>query len=294
MLQQQLLYILTFISGTFFGSYFNLVSDRVVKNKKTSKGRSKCDHCDKTLKPKNLIPLVSYIIQKGKCNYCKKKISLYHPFSEILTGLVFAGAAYFSGVFFSANVTNIITFVYLAVVASFYVILFLTDIKYKLLPNKIVYPAIIFVFLFLVINTVVFMWLYYNQLKNDPFGIYLLQAGIFEQQVMEILRNLGLLLVSSLGIALFFWLLVFITKGRGMGFGDIRLGFLIGLFNGFPFNIIAIFLSFVLGALYSVVLVVLKKRTLKDTIAFGPFMIVSSVIALIWGPIIWSWYINLF
>ena len=79
-----------------------------------------------------------------------------------------------------------------------------------------------------------------------------------------------------------------------MGGGDIRLGFLIGIFNGFPQNIIAIFMGFILGAALSLVLVMLKMKTLKDTIPFGPFLITGSVIALIWGLQIWDFYINLF
>jgi prepilin signal peptidase PulO-like enzyme (type II secretory pathway) len=96
--------------------------------------------------------------------------------------------------------------------------------------------------------------------------------------------------VGAVIICLFFLLLVWATKGRGMGWGDVKLGFLIGLVNGFPYGFEAIFFGFVFGAIYSLVLILLKKKTVKDTIAFGPFLILGSVFVLIWGERILNWY----
>ena len=79
-----------------------------------------------------------------------------------------------------------------------------------------------------------------------------------------------------------------------MGGGDVKLGFLIGLFNGFPHNILAVFLGFLLGSLYSGFMILLNKKSLKDTIAFGPFLILGSIISFIWGQEIIFWYLNLF
>lgn len=293
MLQQIVLYGLTFISGTFFGSFFNLVSDRLPQGKNILTGRSKCDHCGKTLDPKSLIPVLSYIFQKGKCAKCKKKLTAFYPVSEILTGLVFMGVAYLSGILVTVNIATVLTFMYFLTISSFFIMLALTDIKFRLLPNKLVYSAIIFVSLFLILNAVLTVYFTYKQLKSDDFGIYLLQAGYLQTQIMSILKSFGLLLVSSFGIALFFLFLIFITKGRGMGGGDVKLAFLIGLINGFPFNVAAIFIGFVLGAVYSLILVLFKKKTLKDTVPFGPFLIIGSVIAFVWGELIWFWYVNL-
>jgi leader peptidase (prepilin peptidase)/N-methyltransferase len=75
-----------------------------------------------------------------------------------------------------------------------------------------------------------------------------------------------------------------------MGYGDVKLGFLIGLVNGFPFGIIAIFLGFTLGAVYSLSLIAFKKKTMKDTIAFGPFLIMGSLLTFLFGPALWEWY----
>ena len=294
MLQQVLLYILTFISGLLFGSFLNLVSDRILTKDKILTGRSKCNSCKKPLEAKHLIPLLSFMIQKGKCAYCKKKLSWYYPASEILTGLMFMGAAYLSSVFIAVSYSTIISFVYLLIVGSAYIVLLLTDLKFKMIPNKIVYPAIIFVLLFMILNSSLYLFLYHRQLSADAFGVYLLEAGYLQIQVYNMLKALGMVLLSSTVIAGFFAFLVAITKGKGMGGGDIRLGFLIGLFNGFPQNIIAIFLGFIIGATLSLALVMLKIKTLKDTVPFGPFLIAGSVIALVWGAEIWDFYVNLF
>ncbi len=127
MLQQIMLYSLVFISGTIFGSFLNLVSDRVTKGKTILKGRSKCDHCNKSLSPKNLIPLISYIIQKGKCDKCRKKLSWYYPLSEILTGATFVWVTYYSGILESIGYPTVLTFIYLSVSMSFFIVLFFID-----------------------------------------------------------------------------------------------------------------------------------------------------------------------
>jgi len=294
MLQQTLLYILTFISGLLFGSFLNLVSDRINTKEKILVGRSKCEFCKKELKARHLIPLLSFVLQKGRCAYCHKKLSWYYPASEILTGLVFVGAAYLSSIFISVGYPTIITFSYLLIMGSVYVALFLTDLKHKIIPNKIVYPAIIFAVLFMVISSAAYLFIYHKRLSADPFGVYLLKAGYFKLYTYNVIKSVIYVLVSAMGIAGFFALLVYITKGRGMGGGDIRLGFLIGIFNGFPQNIIAIFLGFITGAVISLVLIMLKIKTLKDTVPFGPFLIAGSVIAMIWGSQLWDFYINLF
>lgn len=294
MLQQNLLYILTFISGLFFGSFLNLVADRINTKQRILTGRSRCDHCNKYLKAKHLIPIVSFIIQKGKCAYCGKKLSWYYPVSEIMTGLVFVGAAYYSNILNFVGYSTIITFAYLLVIGSVYVTLVLTDLKHRLIPNKIVYPAIFFSLLFVIFTSAFYLVLYYRQLQADPFGSYLIQAGYFKLLVFNVLRSVGAVLISSTAIAGFFALLVYLTKGRGMGGGDIRLGFLIGIFNGFPQNIVAIFSGFIMGALVSLILIMLKMKTLKDTVPFGPFLIAGSIVALLWGTHIWNFYINLF
>ncbi|GIW69677.1 MAG: type 4 prepilin-like proteins leader peptide-processing enzyme [Patescibacteria group bacterium] len=289
-------YISLFVLGLFLGSFLNLVSDRVVKGGKIVFGHSKCDYCKNILKVKNLVPLLSFIIQCGKCSECKKPLSWYYPFSEILAGLLVVLASQISKfkLFVDFSFSNFAGFVFLVVVFSFFEILLLTDLKYLLIPDKIVLPAIVFVVLFNIISTAISLYDFKIKLENDDFGKYLLKVGFFEDQVMAAIRTLGINFISALAIALFFFFIVWITKGKGMGGGDIRLALLVGLVNGFPYNFLAIFLGFFIGAVVSIGLVIGKKKTLKSVVPFGPFLILGSLLCFVWGSQILNWYLNLF
>ena len=289
-----LYYILIFVAGTVFGSFFNVVADRSVTGESVLFGRSKCDHCKKPLKAKNLVPIFSFLFQKGKCSECGQKLSWYYPFSEIVSGLIFVGVAHYTQVFQNFGWVYLLAFFYLVSVFSVYLIIFLTDVKYRIIPDKVVYAGIWFVLLFFISYTVINIYLTYKAMAADDFGKYLIASGFFTQQVIAVLKSFGIMLLSSLGIALFFLLLIFITRGRGMGGGDVKLGFLIGLVNAFPTNVLGIFLGFFLGALFSLVLILFKRKTIKDTIAFGPFLILGSVVAFFFGDVILNWYGGLF
>jgi prepilin signal peptidase PulO-like enzyme (type II secretory pathway) len=168
--------------------------------------------------------------------------------------------------------------------------MFLTDIKYYLILDSLLVPAVIFVLFTSLIFRAIDLGSLYKGLANDSFGVYLLETDYFNSRIIYSLKDFGLVLMGASIISLFFLFLIFITKGRGMGYGDVKLGFLIGLVNGFPFGIIAIFLGFMLGAVYSLSLIAIKKKTMKDTIAFGPFLIMGSLLTFLFGPALWVWY----
>jgi len=287
-------YVLIFFGGTFIGSFLNLVSDRVVNGEPIFFGRSRCDSCKKPLKPKNLFPIFSFVFQKGRCSFCRKKLSWYYPISEILSGLAFVLATYYSGILKSFSLRDFYDFVFLSVILSLLLIIFLSDLKYYLIPDAIAYLAIILSVLFAAGGYAIDLFTLHRKLSLDPVGMYLLKAGFWNTRLNIALESMEATLISAAAIALFFFILVWATKERGMGKGDIRLGFLIGVFNGFPGNVIAIFLGFLLGAVYSLFLIIMKKKTLKDTVPFGPFLIVGSIISLLYSSAILNWYINLF
>ena len=284
--------MLIFIAGVFVGSFLNVVSDRVPAHESPLKGRSRCPHCNAKLAPLDLIPLLSYLLLRGKCRYCGKKISLYYPASEILTGVAFLAIAYYLNVFTQTNALVWFNFAYLATLASFLIVLFLTDIKYKLIPNRIVMPAIIFVLFFMIASFAFIAISSYTQMKADPFGQYLLQVGYWQSQMFYLLRSLLITIFSALVLAGFFKLLIWATKGKGMGGGDVKLAFLVGLVNGFPLNVVAVVLAFVSGAAFSGILMLMRRKGLRDVIPFGPFLILGSVVAFIFGQQIFNWYLT--
>jgi leader peptidase (prepilin peptidase)/N-methyltransferase len=194
--------------------------------------------------------------------------------------------------FFQGGVVTWMYFIFMFVILSVYVIIFLSDAKYRIIPNKVVIPAIIFSIVYLLSRSVYFLVSIRQQLAADDFGKYLLKVGYWNDLLVAEVKSLGLALISAFLIGFFFWLLVTLTKERGMGYGDIKLGVLIGLVNGFPVNILAVFLGFVLGATFSLILIVLKKKTMKDTIPFGPFLIMGSLLCLVWGEQIVGFYLG--
>ncbi len=286
-------YFLLFAAGAFIGSFLYVVSDRVPRGESPLKGRSVCNNCKLSLRAKDLIPLLSFFLTKGRCRYCGEKLSYYYPLSETVTGLSFAGLAYYLDIFSIPNPLVWVTYFYLLIIVSFLLIILFSDMKYKIIPNKVIYPAIIFVVLVMLIGFGIVAISSYKQLSVDPFGKYLLEVGYWHDQMYMMLQRLGITFLSAFAIGVFFWLLIVVTKGKGMGGGDVKLAFFIGLVNGFPLNIVAIVLGFVIGALYSGILMLVKRKSLKDVIPFGPFLILGSALTFVFGQFIFDWYINL-
>lgn len=287
-----LIIALSSILGLFIGSFLNVVADRLCQEKGFLKGRSVCDSCGKELKPAHLVPILSYISLKGRCAYCKQKVSLYYPFAELLTAVFFGVAAYSSNFAVSPTPLTGLRFVYLAIVFSVFAIIFLSDLKYQIIPNQVVYFGIIFVFLVQVGSLGFWAYKYHNMLQSDALGTYLLKGDFYKDSVMREVKSFGYNVGAGLGICLFFYLLVVLTKERGMGGGDVKLGLLIGLFNGFPNGIIAVFLGFISGSLVSVGLILFSRKSLKDVVPFGPFLILGSMLSLLYGNWIFTRYIS--
>ena len=235
--------IFVFIFGLCIGSFLNCFIYRL-EQKKSLSGRSFCPHCKHTLSWLDLIPVFSFLFLGGKCRYCKKKISWQYPLVEIATGIIFLL------IFKFLNFYNFLNLFFLFYVAAVLIIIFIYDLKHYLIPDKVLFPAIIIALVYRIFGN-------FSLLEN-----YLLAA-----------------LIAS-GFFLFFFL---VSKGRWMGFGDVKLAVLLGLLLGFPNILAGLFLAFFFGAIIGLILMVLKKKGLKSEIPFGPFLIAGTFIALFWG-----------
>ena len=263
-----------FLFGISIGSFLNVLVDRLPKNESPFGGRSHCEHCKHKLSGLDLIPLLSFFLLKGKCRYCHKKLSYYYPVVELTTGILFAITAIFalnnfqfsifnfqSNLNFQISIFQLSFLIFHLFLISSLIVIFFTDIKYGIIPDKITYPAILISFLFLMSDT---KYLILNTLP------------------------------SAVGAFLFFFLLFVVTRGRGMGFGDVKYAFLMGLVLGFPNIITALYIAFLTGALISLILVVWGKKKLKGTtIPFGPFLVLGTVVCLFWGDTITQYAITL-
>jgi len=232
-----------FIFGLIIGSFLNVVIYRIEKGESALKGRSYCPHCKHTLSWQDLIPILSFVLLKGRCRYCTQKISLQYPLVELATAVIF--------VFIGLNF-------YLLIIASLLIILFVYDLRHYILPDKILLPAIGLVVLFRVFEFI--------------------KLGNFEN--LEPLINP---LFAGILASAFFFALYYVSRGRAMGFGDVKLALFMGLFLSWPNILVALFVAFVTGAIIGVGLIALQKKGLKSEVPFGPFLIAGTLFAFFFG-----------
>lgn len=265
-----LFYVFSFILGAVVGSFLNVVINRLKTKESILTKRSHCPFCKKELEWYELVPLISFIIQRGKCKKCNKKISWQYPLIELATGLIFVLILNFQFSIFNEffNFQFFISAVFWLVISCFLIILFVYDLKHYLIPDVIIYPAIVLTFGFRILD--------------------LFRASDFEFRIW-----LNYVLAAVIGGA-FFLVIVLISRGKWMGMGDVKIGFLMGLILGTSNLLAALFLAFLSGAVISIILLIIKKKTLKSEIPFGPFLVGATFIAIFWGDVLINWYFNLF
>lgn len=252
-----------FILGLAIGSFLNVIIDRVANGKKIG-GRSYCDHCGKQITWYDLIPLISFILLQRKCRYCKKKISLFYPIVEFVTALLFVLTWLFIPLYQTTpiNYPTVVKILYLAIISCL-VVIFFTDLKYQIIPDQV--QIVFFVLAF-------FLVLFSKELPS-----------IVPARLLA-----GFIVLLPIG------LIFLISKGKAMGFGDVKLAFIIGFFLGVKDGLLALYFAIILGALAGVFLILLKRKNLKSTIAFGPFLIVGVMMMLFWGNAINEIVMNIY
>lgn len=254
-------FLVLFLLGISVGSFLNVVIFRLRTGDSAMRGRSYCDHCKAQIAWYDNIPLLSYLILKGKCRQCKKKIPVDYFLIELLTGIEFVWVYWLLKMNFAffgrvEGFYSLALLVYWLVLFTGSLAIAIYDFKYMLIPDEVL-------------------------------GLMVGAAGlrlIFTQQWQYVLVGIG----SSL----FLLSILLITRGKGMGWGDVKLGGLLGLVLGWPQVLVAYILAFLTGALVGVILILINKKRFKDKIAFGPFLLLGMMIAKLWGWPIWLWYLR--
>lgn len=254
-----------FILGLIVGSFLNVVVLRLPKHKSIL-GRSQCPHCHYQLQPKDLVPVFSYLFLRGRCRNCRAVISPRYILIELCTGLLFAGAFWFYGAPLSAS--DYITLLYMLVSISIAVVVFVIDLEHYLILDKVVIASSVCLLVLLVLH---------DTLDFQGF----LDSATFSGLLGALI---GVVLIGGI------W---FFTRGRAMGFGDVKYMIPFGLSLGFPNVIVGLFLAFTLGALAALPLLFLGNKTLKSKVPFGTFLSVSLVITQFFGSFIVTWYLSL-
>ena len=224
--------------GLFIGSFLNVLVDRLPNGEDVISGRSHCDFCKKNLAWYELIPVVSFVLQGGKCRNCKKKLSWQYPAMEVVTAILYGLISWY---FFPMH---ILLGIGALILSSALLVTFVADIKYFIIPDSMILVGLL--------------------------GGLIYFAGSSGE--FFVLRTI----VGIITCALFF-LLWLITHKRGIGFGDVKFAFLLGFILGFPQVITALYIAFLTGAAVGIILILGGKKKLKSRVPFGPFLIIGFV-----------------
>lgn len=243
-----------FIFGTLIGSFLNVVILRHNTGKDLS-GRSRCSSCGTTLTPSNLIPIISFLFQKGVCRTCKSKISIQYPIVEFVTGVLFLL------IFFTYN--SVPGAVFSVIVSSLLIVIVVYDIRHRVIPNTFAYGFI---------------------------GMSIFSLFFDVSSLSYIKPSLSMLIAGPI-LALPIWFLWQISGGKWIGLGDAKLFLGVGWFLGVSEGATVFVLSFWIGAGVSLCLIFLsrlahikelnlglKDLTIKNEVPFAPFIILSFLI----------------
>lgn len=253
------MYFFIFLFGLSFGSFLNAWIYRVRENMKICGDRSICPTCHQHLVWYDNIPLVSYLLfLKGKCRRCKIDIHWQYPVVEFTVGILFILVAYLHN--FHLNFILTPELLRDFIIVFLLVFIFIYDFKYQEILDRVtLLPALL---LFLATGTM--GWLtWYSMIVGVIIG-----GGIFLLQYI-------------------------ISSGKWIGGGDIRLGIFMGVILGWQGTVFALFLSYILGAIVGIYLLITKKKGVKSEVPFGTFLALATFLAMFWGSRVVEWYLGL-
>ncbi len=242
--------------GLVVGSFLNVVIHRVPEKQSVVRPRSRCPRCSTTLKPWDNVPVLSWLLLRGRCRNCRGAISIRYPLVEVATAALFVAAALRLGV---DPVLPAFLVVFAALLAISAV-----DLERFIVPNRILYPALFMAAPLLVVAAA---------LDDDWSSLW------------------GAVLGGVLA-----WVLLFaihMASPKGMGFGDVRLAGLIGMLLGWlsiGHVLLGLFLAFLTAAVVGVGLMLTGVRGRKDRVPFGPFLALGAITAVFVGGPVLSWY----
>jgi len=268
-----LLYIIFTLLGLAVGSFLNVLVDRLPVGKSLVHPSSHCDACNHKLSFLDLIPVLSYLMLRGRCHYCRARIPLRILWVEAGSGLIFFLSYWRFGLTAEFAITALWCCVFLSII--------FIDFEHKLILNRITYPAAVVGLVILGIDTISSDWNLLTYIKS-----FWPESGILNIAIVN-----GII-AGAIGFAFFF--IIFLINPGGMGMGDIKLAFLIGLATGLPLFVVALLIGILLGGLAAIILLVFLKKGRKDVIPYGTFLALGPIITLLWGNEIFDWYLSLF
>ncbi len=250
--------VILFAFGAAVGSFVNVLAlrydpDRFLFDHRVVGGRSRCPKCGWQLRWFELVPILSYLLQGGRCLRCRKPISPQYLIGEVVCGLIFVlvGSRPAGGLFFP---------------------------WYDALPILVAFWVAVFVVTWLI--TLIDLR---TMIIPDELNIALGALGFF---IAGMSGNLLGHVLAGLGAGFFFIMLVLVTRGRGMGVGDVKLAAALGLAFGWPAVMFVIAGGFIIGAIYGVGALIARTKRLSSAVPFAPFLALSSFVVFMWGDVV--------
>lgn len=240
-----------FILGAGVGSFIGVLFYRI-RHKQSVFGRSICEKCKVKLSSIELIPIVSWFLQKGQCRKCQKKINKIIPLTEIFTAVLFF-VSFLLWRWSGDSWLEIIQFGIWLIILTGLIALLIFDQKYKILPNKIIFPLMSFSAIFCIISHGVIEQITYSNLLIEVFLSMLPVAGVY-------------LLIYTL------------SKGKLIGYGDVKLGIIIGFLLPWQGSLAVLFLANILAFIVLLPLLLIKKTDIDRRISFGPYLISATIL----------------
>lgn len=265
-------YVLMFVLGSVIGSFVGAMTWRMKTNRDWVRGRSECECCHHKLAVIDLIPIFSYLTLGGRCRYCHKKISRSALVLELAGGSAFlVSTMLFPSMVYQEWLDPLVSFQLLTPMLSLamglwlvclvvMMALFVYDLRWRLLPNKLVFPLIV---ISLLLSAV-------------------MNLGLAHVSLMDWLITLGLGMLPITGV---YGILYLLSRGRWIGLGDVKLGIAIGLLISWWGGVLVLLLSNLLASLASIPGLLKRRISGASEIPFGPFLLVATYLVFLLG---WS------
>ncbi|MCH7985240.1 MAG: prepilin peptidase [Acidobacteria bacterium] len=271
-------HLAAFVVGLTIGSFLNVCIHRLPKGESIVHPRSRCPHCGRMIAAYDNVPVLSYLWLRGRCRHCRSRISPFYPLIELLTGLTFLLVYHRWGISPPA--------VKAVLLASALIVLTFTDLRERLLPDRITFPGIAAGFLFA-------LWL---PLEDGTAALLLRLLGGTNLSAV-LLSVADALLGALLGAGLLFALGEIwyrLRRVEAMGLGDVKMMGMVGLFLGIKLTVLTLLLGSLLGSLLGGLFLLLAGKDTRYELPFGTFLGVAALIALFWGPQLVASYLSLF
>ncbi len=250
-----LLYVIIFLFGLSLGSFLNAWAWRIRENFTIINGRSMCPHCRRQLAWYENIPVVSFLVLRGKCRTCKNSIPPHYIFVEVITALVFVLVSWQN---FHNPAISYLHFVRDIIFSVLLILIFVYDLLYQEILPEIVWC-----------------------------GVFI---GLFCNFFLGI--TITSMLLGAMVVGGFFLLQFVISRGRWIGGGDVRLGFMMGIWLGWPQAVAALLIAYSIGCIGSLFLLATKSKTLESTTPFGTYLSIGTLVCILWGERIVGWYMR--